>query len=95
MAERKSRSASIFTEKIIQLSSFFFGGTADLALPFTGMKTGSLVLKSLYFFGRRNIDVILDGFFIFYPAKQKGGHPDPPSPCFGLDFIFITYVNVL
>ena len=49
-------------QEIIHISSFFLGGPADLTGPFAGMKTGCLVLQSLYFFFRSNVNIIFDGF---------------------------------
>src|SRR4026207_2417392 len=84
----------IIPQKIIQIPSFFFGGPAYLAWSFTGMKTGRLVLQSLNFFCRSDINVIFYRFFILHAAMQYCRHFYSPPFSFGLYFIFVTDSNM-
>jgi hypothetical protein len=84
----------LFVKKIIQVPSFFFGGPAYFAWSFTGMKAGGLILQSLNFFCRRDINVVFYRFFIFDPGMQQCYYFYSPSFGFGLYFVFVTCSNM-
>jgi hypothetical protein len=86
--------AESLTQEAVELAAVLLCRAADLALALAGIETGGLEPETFDLFGRRNIDIIIDGLGILETVVEQGGNLDPPALLLGLHFVFIADADV-